>query len=418
MKIAKLVAREILDSRGLPTVECDLILEDGQIATASVPSGASTGTHEALELRDGEKRLMGKGVTKAIENIETKIAPFFIGQELNASSLDQILIEIDGTPNKENLGANATLPVSIALFKAQAQQEQVELFEVIAWVYGHEMISLPMPMFNVINGGAHADNNLLIQEFMVVPVGSQNYRQSIEAGIAFTQDLKEVLKKKGKSTAVGDEGGFASQFEDEIDALNCIMEALVNFDKREPNVFAIALDVAATQFYDPKTKLYNWHGEHVSSDELIEYYETLAKYFPFYSIEDGLAEDDWDGWVAMTQKLGDKMQIVGDDIFVTNTARIAQGIELGAANAVLIKPNQVGTVTETLQAIQLCKEQGLGTIISHRSGETTDTFIADLAVGTSAGQIKAGGCMRGERTAKYNRLLRIEDTLLRNLLGR
>jgi enolase len=416
VKISKIIAREIFDSRGMPTVECELILEDEQSVVASAPSGASKGSHEAVELRDGDKYFFGKGVSKAIANIETKIAPFLVAQELDAPAMDQMLIELDGTSNKSNLGANATLPVSMALFKAQAKMEQVELFEIIAWVYGQEMISLPVPMFNVINGGAHADNNLNIQEFMVVPIGSQSYRQAVEAAMMFTQELKEVLKSKGKSTAVGDEGGFASQFEDETDAFNCLMEALIIFDKKHQNVFALALDVAASQFYDAEKNKYLWHGDYVTSDDLISYYQQIAEHFPLYSLEDGLAEDDWDGWVKMTEQLGNKMQLVGDDIFVTNAARIAKGLELDVANAVLIKPNQAGTVTETLQAIKLCKEHALGTVISHRSGETNDSFIADLAVGTSAGQIKAGGCMRGERLAKYNRLLRIEDKLLGHLL--
>jgi len=416
MKIASLRAREIFDSRGEPTVECELRLDSGLSVCSSVPSGASKGKFEAVELRDGGKRLLGKGVQKAIEQIEFKIGPALIGKELDVIALDQIIIGLDGTPNKKNLGSNSTLAVSMALYRAYAAQEQVELFEVIAWICGQEMITLPVPFFNLINGGAHAHNNLQIQEFMIVPLGAQNYRESMEASLEFFYELKALLKKDNKGIAVGDEGGFASQFEDEMEAFHYLMEALLLFSKKNTQTFAFALDVAASQWYNPKTKLYDWHGQAVTSEDLIDYYEQLVKVFPIYSIEDGLAEDDWDGWQELTKRLGKKMQLVGDDIFVTSVARIAQGIEQTVANAVLIKPNQVGTITETLQAIQFCKQNNLGTMISHRSGETVDTFIADLAVGSCAGQIKAGGCSRSERIEKYNRLLRIEDALLQLIL--
>ncbi len=415
MKVTKIIAREIFDSRGLPTIECEIFLENGMRASAAVPAGKSIGKHESVELRDGGKRLMGMGVHKAIDNIENKIAKILVGEELNAPRMDNMIIELDGTPNKSKLGANATLAVSMALYRAQAVAEQAELFEIIAWVCGFESVSLPMPMFNVINGGAHADNALRIQEFMIVPLGASGYSEGVEACMEISQLLKEILKKKGKSTNVGDEGGYAPQFDDEIDALTCMLEAVLHYGDKDL-VFGFALDVAASQFYNAKTKKYDWHGEQVTSEELIEYYVELSKHFPLYSIEDGLAEDDWQGWIKMMQTLGDKIQLIGDDLFATNSQRILQGIELGAANSVLIKPNQAGTIIETLQAMKLCKEAGLGTVISHRSGETCDSFIADLAVGTNAGQIKAGGCTRGERLAKYNRVLTIEDILMRSLL--
>jgi enolase len=416
MKITRLVAREIYDSRGMPTIECELSLDNEETVLASVPSGASVGRHEAHELRDGGKRLGGKGVTKAIDAIEQIMAPALVGRELVAPELDQLLIALDGTPNKKKLGANAILAVSIALYRAQAVQEQAELYELLAWVVGHEMVALPVPMFNLINGGAHADNKLRIQEFMIVPLGAPSYRESLEYGMSFAHELATMLKKAGKQIVYGDEGGLACEFEDEIDALNSLMEVIVKFEKKGKQTFGIALDVAASQFYDVKKGVYQWGDEQVKADEMIHFYQQLIAHFPIYSIEDGLAEDDWKGWTQLTKELGSQVQLVGDDLFVTNIKRISQGIELGAGNAVLIKPNQIGTVTETMQAIQFCKENGLSTIVSHRSGETTDTFIADLAVGTAAGQIKAGGCCRGERVAKYNRLLTIEDRLMRSLM--
>lgn len=416
MKITRIVAREIYDSRGNPTIECELVLDNEKMVRASVPAGASVGRHEAHELRDGGKRLSGKGVTKAVESVEREIAPALLGRELNAPELDQVLIALDGTTNKKKLGANAMLAVSIALYRAQAVQEDAELYELLAWVFGHEMVSLPIPMFNVINGGAHADNRLRIQEFMIVPLGSASYKEALEQGVVFAKELAVHVKKMGKSIVYGDEGGLACDFEDEIDAMNAIMEVIVALEKKTKQAFGIALDVAASQFYDTKKQAYAWGKEMVHAADLIEFYQQLVAHYPIYSIEDGLAEDDWKGWVAMTQALGSQAQLVGDDIFVTNMKRIVQGLELKAANAVLIKPNQIGTVTETMQTIQFCKERGLNTIVSHRSGETCDSFIADLAVGTAAGQIKAGGCCRGERMSKYNRLLTIEDRLMRTLM--
>ncbi len=434
-KITRLIAREIFDSRGVPTIQAEISVEDGITVTSCVPSGASVGKHEAIELRDGGKRLFGKGVTKAIDNIERVIAPQLIGKELSAVDQDQLIIALDGTPNKKKLGANALLAVSQALYRAQAKIEGVELYELIAWVHGQDQVAMPIPMFNVINGGVHADNGLRIQEFMVAPLGVASYKEACEVGMVFSHQLKQVLRDKGKMVAVGDEGGYACAFEDDIDALDCIMDTMVKMGKSNSQVFGIALDVAASQFYNKDTKRYDWYGEKVTAGDLIGLYAELAKKYPIYSIEDGLAEDDWSGWQKLTETCaipegepamrtsspethGTPCQIVGDDLFVTNVKRIAKGLELGAANAVIIKPNQIGTITEAMQAIQFCQQNGLNTIVSHRSGETCDSFIADLAVGTSAGQIKAGGCSRGERVSKYNRLLTIEDHLMRSLMDK
>lgn len=435
-KITRLIAREIFDSRGVPTIQAELSLEENITVTSCVPSGASVGKYEAVELRDGGKRLFGKGVTKAIDNIERVIAPQLIGKELSAVDLDQLLIALDGTSNKKKLGANATLAVSQALYRAQAIIEGVELYELLAWVNGQDQVAMPIPMFNVINGGAHADNGLKIQEFMVAPLGAASYKEACEAGMTFSHQLKQVLKDRGKMVAVGDEGGYACAFDDDIQALDCIMDTMVKLGKNGSQVFGIALDVAASQFYKKDKKKYEWYGgEMITAGDLISLYAELAKNYPIYSIEDGLDEDDWSGWQKLTEVCavpegepamrtispethGTPCQIVGDDLFCTNVKRIAKGLELGAANAVIIKPNQIGTITEAMQAIQFCQQHGLNTIISHRSGETCDTFIADLAVGTSAGQIKAGGCSRGERVSKYNRLLTIEDHLMRSLMDK
>ncbi len=417
MKIAQLVGREIYDSRGEPTLACQLTLENGLQVMSMVPAGKSRGAAEALELRDGGDRLGGKGVHKAMKMIAETIAPHLIDVPLSPLEMDEMLINLDGTPNKSKLGANTTLAVSMALFKAKAALEGVELFELLARMSGNQDVNMPVPMFNMINGGAHADNNLAVQEFMVVPVGAESFRQAFELGTRVFHELKRSLSKAGKSTNVGDEGGFAPDFEDEQEAINMLVEAIATVDADGEGLFAVALDIAASQFYDPKKKIYRWHGDQLTTDELIEWYQMLCTYYPIYSIEDGLTEDDWDGWKKLTETLGSTTQLVGDDLFATNTARIKQGIEHGAGNAVLIKPNQIGTISQTLDAIRLCKEQDLAPVISHRSGETEDTFIADLAVGTSAGQIKAGGCCRSERVAKYNRLLIIEDVLTESLFS-
>ena len=412
MKIVELTAREIFNSRGMPTIECEMVLENGQSVTASVPTGTSCGEGEALELRDGGSRLMGQGVLKAVEIIKTIIAPLLIGRPPNLITMDELIRELDGTENKSKLGANTLLAVSIAVCKAQAIVEEVELYEMIAHLCGYDLVGLPYPMFNVINGGAHASNNLQIQEFMIMPVGVPTFRAAMDVAVTFYQTLKEILVQEGKDVSVGDEGGFAPDFENDIQALDYLMEARQLVQVDNGGSIMIALDVAASQFYNKRTRQYNWQGNSCSSAQMIDWYKNIVAKYPLYAIEDGLSEHDWQGWEELTLELGSKIQIVGDDIFVTNLERIRDSIEQDVANTVLIKPNQVGTVTETLQAIMLSKEYDRNVIISHRSGETNDSFIADVAVGTSAGQIKAGGLSRGERMVKYNRLLQIETQLL------
>lgn len=411
MKITKVIAREIFDSRGFPTVQCEIFLDKDRSVIASVPAGMSLGSEEALEVRDGGKRLFGKGVLKAIENIETIIAPEILGKEPNAIDMDLKFIEMDGTPNKSYLGANSILAVSMAIYRAQAAAENLELYELIAHFMGANSVSLPFGMFNLINGGLHANNNLFIQEFMVVPVGAENFRAALENAILIYHELKAILHANGKSVAVGDEGGFAPNFKDDFEALEMLFEAINRVSSKYNTSAIIAIDVAASQYYNPKTKLYKLPFGQLSTIEMIEYYKSLVKKYPIYSIEDGLSELDWEGWIKLTASFESNAQIVADDIFATNVFKIARGINEGVANSVIIKPNQIGTVTESLQAIKLCKENNLNTIVSHRSGETEDSFIADLAVGSNAGQIKSGGCARSDRMAKYNRLLAIEDTL-------
>ncbi len=418
MKITGVSAREIFDSRGFPTLECEIVLDDSVPVVASVPTGKSCGPFEAFDLRDTDNsRLMGHGVGKAINILETILAPELLGKNPDIVEFDLKMIEMDGTPNKSRLGGNTMLAVSIALCKAQAYANNMHVYELIAQLCDFESVSLPFPMFNIINGGAHAHTNLQIQEFMIVPTGAASFRTSLELATIVFHTLGDLLKKQGKLIGIGDEGGYATSFAHEREALDLIMEA-INFSgvDREGD-FVLALDVAASQFYDPKTKLYNWHNAPITSQELIQEYVSLATHYPLYSIEDGLGYDDYDAWHILTETLGEKLQIVGDDIFATHAQRIADAMEKGLANAAIIKPNQVGTVIETLQAIKLCKEHGFNTIVSHRSGETNDTFIVDLAVGTSAGQIKAGGCSRGECMAKYNEMLRIEDNLVLGVFG-
>lgn len=409
MKIAKVVGREIFDSRGFPTISCEMQLDDGTFVYASVPSGTSKSSLEAFELRDHEARLNGMGVTKAIHNLEHIIAPILLGKEPDVAQLDPEIRELDSSPDKRIIGANAMLAASIAVCKAQAAAQELPLFELIAQLYGAQSVSLPFPLLNVLNGGAHGNNKFPIQEIMLVPIGAHNFRDALEQAVTIFHELQKLLNKAGKLTAVGDEGGFAPRFETDTEPFMFLQEAINNTGNESSCTMAI--DVAATQLYDPLTHTYKWNGTQKSSAELIEFYQQLVDQYHLFSIEDGLAESDRDGWKQLFTQLGGQIQIVGDDIFATNAQLIIKGIEDEIANAALIKPNQIGTLTETFEAIAVCQQAGMNAIISHRSGETNDSFIADLAVGVSAGQIKAGGCSRGERLAKYNRLLIIEDML-------
>lgn len=403
--------REILDSRGNPTVEVEVILESGMVGRAAVPSGASTGEHEAVELRDGDKkRFLGKGVLKAVANVNEKIAPELKGFDVTQQvAIDQLLISIDGTPNKSNLGANAIMGVSLACAKAAAQVVEVPLYRYIGGVSARV---LPVPMMNILNGGAHADNNVDLQEFMVMPVGAENFREGLRMGAEIFHSLKTVLKGMKLNTAVGDEGGFAPNLTSNEEALMVIMEAIKKAGYQPGKDVFIALDPAASSFYEGgKYILRAEKDQEKTSSDMVEFYAQLVEKYPIVSIEDGLAEDDWDGWKLLNQKLGNKIQIVGDDLFVTNTERLKKGIELGVANSILIKVNQIGTLTETLEAIEMAKRAGFTAIVSHRSGETEDATISDIVVGTNAGQIKTGSASRSDRVAKYNQLLRIEEEL-------
>jgi len=412
MKIEKIIAREIYDSRGWPTIQCELVLENGISAISSVPTGLSKSRHEAFELRDNDKRLWGHGVARAIENIQQVIAPALVGKEPNGPTMDILMLDLDGRPDKSFLGANTILAVSMAIYKAQAIQEQIQLYELIAYLCGADTITMPFPEFNLINGGLHAPGTCQIQEFLIIPVGAPHFRAAMELGVTIFHELKNILHKHRKSTAVGDEGGFASDLTDE-EALLYLTQAIEQGTRDgSKGSCVIGLDLAASQWYDPATSLYTWKGKQITASNLMEEYAKLLETYPIYSIEDPFAQDDWKNWQIITDKFAQEIQIIGDDIFATNFDRIEEGIKENVATAAIIKPNQIGTITETLQAIQLCQKNNIKTIVSHRSGDTEDTFIADLAVGTSAGQIKAGGCSRSERIAKYNRLLTIEDTLL------
>lgn len=401
-------AREILDSRGRPTVEAEVYLKSGAIGVAQVPSGASTGTFEAHELRDGDKsRYGGKGVLKAVQNIKEKIAPELLGLDaLNQASIDGTMVELDGSPNKSNLGANAILAVSLATAKAGAEALKLPLYRYLG---GSLANLLPVPLMNVINGGAHAANNIDFQEFMIVPIGATSFREALRWGAEVFATLSQVLDEKGLLTGVGDEGGFAPNLESNQAALEFLMAAIEKAGYKPGEQVALALDVAASEFY--RDGQYVYEGSPHSPAETIDYLASLASKYPIISIEDGLHEEDWESWKLLTQKLGEKVQLVGDDLFVTNETRLQRGIESGAGNAILIKLNQIGSLTETLETIDLASRHGFRSIISHRSGETEDTTIADLAVATRAGQIKTGSLCRSERVAKYNRLLRIEDQL-------
>lgn len=408
--IIDVYAREVLDSRGNPTVEVEVVTESGVLGRAIVPSGASTGAFEAVELRDGDKgRFLGKGVENAVNHVNNEIAEEIIGWEVSDQvGIDELMIELDGTDNKGKFGANAILGVSMAVAKAAAQEFEMELYEYLGGVNAK---TLPVPMMNILNGGEHADNNVDIQEFMVMPVGAVNFKQALRMGAEIFHNLKAVLKEQKLNTAVGDEGGFAPNLKSNEEALQTIVEAIKKAGY-EPGIdVKLALDVAATEMYKDGKYHLEGEGKVLDTDEMIAFYENLVEKYPIISIEDGLAEDDWDGWKKLTDRFEGKIQLVGDDLFVTNTERLEKGIKLGIANSILIKLNQIGTITETLDAIEMAKRNGYTTVISHRSGETEDTTIADLAVAVNAGQIKTGAPSRTDRVAKYNQLLRIEDYL-------
>ena len=412
--IEQVIAREILDSRGNPTVEVEVCLEDGTIATAAVPSGASTGMFEAVELRDGDKsRYSGKGVLKAIDNVNAKIGPALIGYDATEQvAIDNLMLQLDGTDNKSNLGANAILGVSMAVARAAAESLDLPLF---VYLGGFNAKELPVPMMNILNGGAHADNNVDIQEFMIMPVGAKSFAEALRSCAEVYHTLKSVLHNKGLSTAVGDEGGFAPNLASNADALACIKEAVEKAGYVLGKDVTLAMDCASSEFYNKETGKYEMKGEGRSftSQEFTHYLEELTKQYPIVSIEDGQDESDWDGFAYQTKVLGDRVQLVGDDLFVTNTKILKEGIEKGIANSILIKFNQIGSLTETLAAIKMAKDAGYTAVISHRSGETEDATIADLAVGTAAGQIKTGSMSRSDRIAKYNQLIRIEEALER-----
>lgn len=410
--IMDIYAREILDSRGNPTVEVEVWTEGGGYGRAAVPSGASTGAFEAVELRDGDKSVYGgKGVLKAVANVNEIIAPELIGMDsLNQVIIDQTMIELDGTDNKGNLGANAILGVSMAVAKAAADMSEMSLYQYLGGVNAK---TLPVPMMNILNGGEHADNNVDIQEFMVMPVGAKSFKEALQMGAEIYHNLKSVLQEKGLSTSVGDEGGFAPNLASNEEALITIVEAIKKSGYKPGEDIVLALDVAATELYDKDSKTYKLEGEgkEFTSTEIIEFYKDLVSKYPIISIEDGLDEEDWEGWKVLNKELGDKIQLVGDDLFVTNTERLQRGIKEKSANSILIKLNQIGTITETLDAIEMAKRAGYTAVVSHRSGETEDSTIADLVVAVNAGQIKTGAPARSDRVAKYNQLLRIEDEL-------
>ena len=413
-KIVDIHARQIMDSRGNPTVECDVILSGGALGRAAVPSGASTGSFEALELRDGGDAYMGKGVLTAVKNVNELIRPALIGMTATSQTeIDEKMLELDGTPNKDKFGANAILSVSLAVVHAAANQKHIPLYKYIAEIYGNpNPCVLPRPMMNIINGGAHADNGLDAQEFMIIPNGAHSEFEAIRMGSEIFHNLKKILKSAGNSTNVGDEGGFAPNFNSCDEALSTIVTAIKSAGYILGDQVSIGLDVAASEFY--RDGVYEFEGKKLSADDMIKFFQDLSAKYPIISIEDALAEEDWDGWKKMTHEMGDKIQLVGDDLFVTNPIRLKRGIEMGAANAILIKLNQIGSLTETLRTIRMAQDAGYGVVISHRSGETEDTTIADLAVATNAGQIKTGSMSRTDRMAKYNQLVRVQEELDNN----
>jgi enolase len=411
--IIEVHARQILDSRGNPTVEVDVLTDDGAMGRAAVPSGASTGIHEAAELRDNDKKkYLGKGVLKAVKNVNTSIADTLIGFDITSqAAIDQVMIDLDGTPNKTKLGANAILAVSMAVAKAAAEEANLPLYRYIG---GTNARTLPMPMMNILNGGAHADNKIDFQEFMIMPIGAPNFSEGLRWGVEIFHQLKSTLKKKGYSTNVGDEGGFAPNIQSNEEAIETVLESIQSAGYKTGTQIAIAMDAANSELWNAKKKKYVFHkssGKEMSSDQLVKYWESWVKKYPIISIEDGMAEDDWAGWKNLTDTIGSKCQLVGDDLFVTNVNRLQTGIDKKIANGLLVKVNQIGTLTETINAVSLAQNNGYNTIMSHRSGETEDNTIADLAVALNCGQIKTGSASRSDRMAKYNQLIRIEEQL-------
>ena len=411
--ISEIFARQILDSRGNPTVEVDVLTDEGALGRAAVPSGASTGVHEAVELRDGDKKKFGgKGVLKAVKNVNDIIAPKLLGYDIaDQTGIDEMMIQLDGTANKGNLGANAILAVSMAAAKAAAEEASLPLYRYIG---GTNAKTLPIPMMNILNGGAHADNKIDFQEFMVMPIGAETFSEGLRWGIEIFHALKSVLKKKGYSTNVGDEGGFAPDIQSNEEAIDTVMTAISAAGFKSGTQVSIAMDPAVSEMYDSGKKVYHFHksdGKKLSSEKMVDFWNNWVKNYPIVSIEDGMAEDDWKGWKLLTDKLGSKIQLVGDDLFVTNVTRLQEGIEKGVGNALLVKVNQIGTITETINAVTLAQHNSYNTIMSHRSGETEDTTIADLAVALNCGQIKTGSASRTDRMAKYNQLLRVEELL-------
>ena len=411
--IIEVHARQILDSRGNPTVEVDVLTDDGAMGRAAVPSGASTGIHEAAELRDNDKKkYLGKGVLKAVKNVYTSIADALIGFDITSqAAIDQVMIDLDGTPNKSKLGANAILAVSMAVAKAAAEEANLPLYRYIG---GTNARTLPMPMMNILNGGAHADNKIDFQEFLIMPVGAPSFSEGLRWGVEIFHQLKSTLKKKGYSTNVGDEGGFAPNIQSNEEAIETVLEAIQSAGYKTGTQIAIAMDAANSELWDAKKKKYVFHkssGKEMSSDQLVKYWDSWVKKYPIISIEDGMAEDDWAGWKNLTDTIGSKCQLVGDDLFVTNVNRLQTGIDKKIANGLLVKVNQIGTLTETINAVSLAQNNGYNTVMSHRSGETEDNTIADLAVALNCGQIKTGSASRSDRMAKYNQLIRIEEQL-------
>src|SRR5687768_15156424 len=411
--ISEIFARQILDSRGNPTVEADVLTDEGALGRAAVPSGASTGIHEAVELRDDDKKTyLGKGVLKAVKNVNEKIAPVLTGNDVaDQTGIDEMMIQLDGSANKGKLGANAMLAVSMAVAKAAAEEAALPLYRYIG---GTNAKTLPIPMMNILNGGAHADNKIDFQEFMVMPVGASSFSEGLQWGVDIFHALKTVLKKKGFSTNVGDEGGFAPNIQSNEEAIETVLSAIEVAGYKTGSQIAIAMDPAVSEMFDTTNKVYHFHksdGKKLGIEKMVDFWESWANQYPIISVEDGMAEDDWDGWKMLTERVGKKIQLVGDDLFVTNVHRLQQGIEKGIANALLVKVNQIGTITETINAVTLAQTNGYNTIMSHRSGETEDTTIADLAVALNCGQIKTGSASRTDRIAKYNQLIRIEEML-------